>query len=419
MTTTDQPATGARWRGYSHKDLYLMLHDGPGAAASAEPSRRWAEIAAALSEIGQDLGKALNQTGDGWSGRAAGAAYERLSTTASWAADTGESAAAMRTSVEDQGDHIAKARADMPKPEEVPAVAPDPAVAPAAQVVQAQTDAEPAEATASSAEERAVEVMAAYEENTNITTAAMATFSEPRELLGRHDIHHNRGGGLLGIIPTVASGLLGIGSHRDEDRHRDRRGDHRPLNSPSTSESSARWESGGRQGAPPPGPGRMTGISPEPLLAPGQISGRAQERAGRSSSGGGSGSGSGGSGGGGGNNPAAGPRSGGVGMPPADLQQAQAAAASQAAATAHPGAGAPIAPAGGPVGGTQDKMAMRRFGMEAIGSSQWFGDTDEPVVGQSPKRRFDLRDAADSGEQQPILDDEHHVPPNVIGEGGR
>jgi hypothetical protein len=104
-------------------------------------------------------------------------------------------------------------------------------------------------------------------------------------------------------------------------------------------------------------------------------------------------------------------------MAPNELQQA--AAASQAAASAHPGAGAPIAPAAGRVGGAQDKMTLRRFGMDAIGSSQWFGDTEEPVVGQSPKRRFDLRDAADNTEQATILDDEHHVPPNVIGDLGR
>jgi hypothetical protein len=265
--------------------------------------------------------------------------------------------------------------------------------------------------------------MAAYEENTKVTTGAMATFEEPRELLGRHDIHHNRGGGLLGLIPTVASGLLGIGSrHEDDrhhDRHHDRRGGDRPWHGPSTSESSARWESsGGRQGGPPaPAPGRMTGVSMDPLLAPGVNSGRNQERGSRNGSSAGGGSGS-GSGSGAGNSPAPGARTGGGVLPPAELQQA--AAASQAAATAHhPGAGAPIAPAGGPVGGTQDKMAMRRFGMDAIGSSQWFGDTDEPVVGQSPKRRFDLRGTAEQDEQQTILDDEHQVPPTVIGEGGR
>jgi hypothetical protein len=97
----------------------------------------------------------------------------------------------------------------------------------------------------------------------------------------------------------------------------------------------------------------------------------------------------------------------------------QAAAASQAAAGAHPGAGAPMAPTAGPAGGGQEKMAMRRFGMEAIGSSQWFGDNEEPVVGQSPRRRFDLRESADVTESVSILDEEHKLPPNVIGDGGR
>lgn len=410
MTTTDQPTEGTRWRGYSHKDLYLMLHDGPGAASSAEPSRRWADISSTLSEIGQDLRTAINQTGDAWSGRAAGAAYDRLATTAAWAENSGESAGAMRLSVEDQGDHIAKARADMPKPEDVPAVQPDPTAAPVAQVVQAQTDAEPAEATASSAEERAVEVMAAYEENTNITTAALAQFDTPRELLGTYDIHHNKHGGLLGILPTVAAGLLGGGSRHDD--HRGRGNDHRGnWHSPSTSESSARWEEGRRGPTSAPAPGKMMGVSTDPLFTP---QARQQERAASRGNSSGSGGAAGNS-----NNPATGARSGAANVPMAPHELQQAAAASQAAASAGPGAGAPIAPAAGPVGGAQDKMTLRRFGMEAIGSSQWFGDTDEPVVGESPKRRFDLRGSADNTEQATILDDEHHVPPNVIGELGR
>ena len=233
---TDQPADGARWRGYSHKELYLMVHDGPGAAASAEPSRRWAEISATLTEIGQDLQKALDATNVAWTGRAAGAAYERLVTTAGWASETGESAAVMRTSVEDQGDHVAKVRADMPKPEDVPAVNPDPTTAAAVQVAQAQTDLEPAEATASSAEERAVEVMAAYEVNTGSTTGALASFVAPKELLPQEDIHHNRGGGLLGILPTVVSGLLGGHGHHN-GHHDGNHGRGGGWNSP-TSESS-------------------------------------------------------------------------------------------------------------------------------------------------------------------------------------
>ena len=99
-----------------------------------------------------------------------------------------------------------------------------------------------------------------------------------------------------------------------------------------------------------------------------------------------------------------------------ELQQA--AAASQAAAVNPATTGGPMAPgAGAAMGGTQDKLGLRRFGMEAIGSSQWFDDGDQPVVGQSPKRRFDLRDTSDVTESVSILDEEHKLPPTVIGDG--
>jgi hypothetical protein len=57
-------------------------------------------------------------------------------------------------------------------------------------------------------------------------------------------------------------------------------------------------------------------------------------------------------------------------------------------------------------------MVMRRFGMEAIGSSQWFGDGNEPVVGASPRRRWD-----DVTESVSIFGEEHKLAPNVIGDG--
>ncbi|HEX2130611.1 MAG TPA: PPE domain-containing protein, partial [Actinophytocola sp.] len=214
-TSPEAPAGEARrWRGHTHEELYRLLHEGPGAAASAEPSRRWQEIATNLDEIGQDLRKALEQSGAGWAGQAAGRAYDRLSVTATWAAETSTAAADMRVAVENQGDHIAKARADMPVPEDVPAAEPDPAVAPAVQVAQTQNDLEGPEAAASSAEERAFEVMAAYELNSETTTAALATFTEPPALVERHDMH--RGGGIE-HHEARPSGLLGwLRPHRRE-----------------------------------------------------------------------------------------------------------------------------------------------------------------------------------------------------------
>ncbi|TDV41507.1 PPE domain-containing protein [Actinophytocola oryzae] len=415
MNNPAPPTDGTRWRGYSHKDLYAMLHDGPGAAASAEPSRRWAEVSATLTEIGQDLQKALDLTGGGWTGPAAGAAYDRLSTTVTWASATGTSAGAMRVSVEEQANHIAQARAEMPQPEDVPATQPDPTVAPAVQVLQAQTDAEAAEAAASSAEERAVEVMTAYETNTNATTGALATFDRPPSLLPNTDLHQGRGGGLLGLGLTAVSGLFGGGRH--DDRHDDRRDNRGGRGGSGTHGSSAPWQDGPRRRSLP-GPGRMSGASADPFLSPGPgTTGRPQESVPRR--GNVVGANPGGGGGGSGSGVPGAPKSTGA-LPTHELQQAQqAAAASQAAAGTHPGAGAPMAPAtGAPLGG-QEKMAMRRFGMDAIGSSQWFGDTEEPVPGQAPKRRFDLRESAEVTESVSILDEEHQLPPNVIGEGGR
>lgn len=426
--TSADPGEGARWRGYTHKELYQMLHDGPGAGASASPSRRWAEISSTLTEIGQDLKKALELTNTAWEGRAAGAAYDRLSTTVVWAENAGAGAGVMRTAVEDQGDHIAKARADMPVPEGVTPVAPDPAVAPAMQVLQTQVDAEPAETAASSAEERAVEVMNVYETNTKATTTSLATFDTPRQLLPNSGMHQGNGGGLLGLLPTVAAGLLGGGGHHHhDDRPRnDWRNHNNNWHSPSTGGSSSHWEESRRPVvSPPPAPGKTMGVSTDPLLGAPRSTGGSRERAAGRGSAAGSGSGN---GSGGGSAPGAGsssgngavPSKGGSpslgGLPPSELQHA--AAASQAAANAAH-SGAPMAPTTGPVSGGQEKMALRRFGMEAIGSSQWFGDSDEPAVGESPKRRFDLRESAEVTESVSILDEEHKLPPTVIGEGGR
>ncbi|MGH3759064.1 hypothetical protein, partial [Actinophytocola sp.] len=101
-----------------------------------------------------------------------------------------------------------------------------------------------------------------------------------------------------------------------------------------------------------------------------------------------------------------------------DLQAAAAshAAAGQAAAV-HQAGGAPIAPASGMAAGAQEKLALRRFGMDAIGSSQWFGDGDEAVVGESTRRRRDFRENAQVTESVSILGEEHKLPPNVIGDG--
>jgi hypothetical protein len=62
-------------------------------------------------------------------------------------------------------------------------------------------------------------------------------------------------------------------------------------------------------------------------------------------------------------------------------------------------------------------MGLRRFGMDAIGSNQWFGEADEAVVGEAPRRRRDFRETEQVIESVDILGDEHKLPPTVIGDG--
>lgn len=444
------PADGVRWRGHTHKELYLLLHDGPGAAASAEPSRRWQAIATTMNEVGQDLQKALEQSAANWSGKAAGAAYDKLSTTAAWAGETGAEAAAMRASVENQAEHIARARADMPVPEDVPPVQPDPTLAPAVQIAKAQTDLENAEATASSAEERAFEVMAAYELNTNTTTGGLSTFTAPPQLDHHEEVHEGQEVGTQHTHSSSA-GLLGLGGHGGGHGHH-----HGGGNWPGTSGQSSSWTEPDRRPVVP-SQGGFSGVLDPLLLGGSDRSGSRSSRGnggfhlgfgGSSGTGGGAGGeygggsggyggspgsagGSGGSGSGSGG-PAAGPSSVSNGssssasapkappavggMPSTDLG---AAAAGHAAAVHSASAAAtPMAPTAG-VGATggQDRVALRRFGMDAIGSNQWFGDADEAVVGERPRRRRDFKENEQVTESVSILGEEHKLPPTVIGDG--
>jgi hypothetical protein len=416
-----------------------MLHDGPGAAASAEPSRRWEGISTSLTEIGQDLAKALEQSSAAWSGKAAGAAYDRLSVTAAWATDTGADAATMRAAVENQAEHIARARADMPVPEDVPTAAPDPTLAPAVQVAKAQADLEGVESAASSAEERAFEVMAAYELNTNTTTGGLSSFDAPPSLDHQDHVHE---GQVVGTQHTHASGLLGGHGHH---------GGGNPWHgSPTSGQSAPGWSEPGGRGPSTSGQGSFSGVL-DPLFGGGSggRSDRGSSRGGNpflsggsNGYGGGSGSGSGsgmgfGSGAGAGSGagegphggPAAGPSAasagaaapktgvGNLGMPPQGDMQA--AAAGHAAAVHQASAATPMAPtAGAATGGAQDRMAMRRFGMDAIGSNQWFEADEAAAVGESPRRRRDFKDNNEQViESVDILGEEHKLPPTVIGDG--
>ncbi|SDD20170.1 PPE domain-containing protein [Actinokineospora iranica] len=387
---TEQATDAARWRGFTHEELYRMLHDGPGAQASAEPSRRWAALSATLTEISQDLLATLDTSNAAWAGRAAGAAYDRLTPLAIWARDTATEAARMRVAVEDQGNHIAKARADMPAPAEVPPQRPDPTLPPPAVVAVTQTDAEPAEAARSAGEQKAFEVMAAYELTTATTLAALTGFTKPAELTSSAGLHRGRGLGVGGEtrsssagglvrLPSQGSGGSQGGFGGPQGAGSSAQGGHAGqgvgLSGAAESEVVRRsvLQAGGHSGAAPVNQGA-------PAAAPGLRSGvvpndRVETRSKR---------------------PAA-----GVPVPADDL--AATGTPGLASATAAGGA----APAG--VSGPSEKVVTRRFGVEALGSSQWFGDGS---VGSGGGRRRDLGRVTESVS---VDGEDHRLPPGVIG----
>ncbi|SDH58945.1 PPE family protein [Actinokineospora alba] len=386
-----------RWRGFTHEELYRLLHEGPGAQASADPGRRWAELASTLSDVGQDLATALDSSGATWVGRAAGRAYERLAPLAAWATAAGESAAEMRTAVENQGDYVAKARADMPVPQDLPQQQPDPTIAPAIQVVGAQTDPEPIEAAQSSGELRAFEVMAAYEEATAVNLTALSAFEQPAELLdsGR-DRHSNRGQGigLSAVVSTIASAVAGaLPSVVDKPRGhhsphvREVAGNQGVVLSGATleAEPARRAVSPGiSSGAAPMEAHPAIGAAPSPGPGSKPRDGRSSARA----------------------TPAV------PAAPTAIGDLAGTPAAAPMAGTG--GTGAPVSPTGA-APTTADKPALRRFGTEALGSSQWFAETESTPSRDVSGRRRDLGSVEQVTESVVVDGEDHHLPPNVIG----
>ncbi|HET9142767.1 PPE domain-containing protein [Actinophytocola sp.] len=476
MADTDS----TRWQGFTHKELYQLLHEGAGPTASAEPSRRWSEIAATLTEVGEDLAAALDRARAGWTGPAAGQAFNRLSGLAGWAQLTGGNAAEMRTAVEAQAEHLARARAEMPVPEDAPAAAPDPAAAAPVQVIAAQHDLEPVETAATAGQQKAFEVMTAYQLSTDGTTTALATFDPPDRGLTGGEIHRHGRPGVAVTTPAVAVGHLpapAMSTEPQDHRHghghgrgphwdfggggtggaaanetpapaRPGRGSYTGMALPGSSvfdsdddehRPGRRYTGAGRTGTglgPSAGTGAYTGTGTGTYSGPGSgstysgpggggISGPAP----------GVGAGPGSPGGTGGAPGAGSPAAGGPGVRSTaptsgssigagftglhggiDTPDMQSAAASQMAAAA----GTPAAATPGAAAGTGmsggQDRGMMRRGFDVIGSGQWFGDAPDQEVRGAAPTRRNY-DAPDRVTEPVSIDgEEHNLPPTVIGD---
>jgi hypothetical protein len=170
-------ASGNRWQGYSHQQLYDMLHSGPGPAAAGVAADRWSSMAGALSDIQQDISSGVAASGAAWVGTAADSAHGALNPLGQWAEQASSAADVMRISAELQGDLLSKARADMPAPIAIPQQ-----TSQISQLVTAQVDYEMTEAASQVAAQQAFQVMAQYEAGTTDNTDTLGDFGEPPTL---------------------------------------------------------------------------------------------------------------------------------------------------------------------------------------------------------------------------------------------
>lgn len=383
MTREDLEVT--RWRGFSHAELYAQLHSGPGATASAVPSGRWADLATTLQDISQDMTKAIADAKAMWAGAAANTAYAQLGEVAAWAGRTGDEAAKMRTSVEQQADHIGRARAAMPAPGEEPTPQPDPAIAPVAQLLAMQQDHEAIERATTDSARKAFEVMQAYQSDTTSTTDTLAAFEEPLADTGHESKNDRHRGGVLGLV-GIQTGLSGAGGFNPTPEHHRNfwESAHSRGGQQHVSQAAAQFYSAGETRMPsaaPLQPGVVTGAGPigGPVAAPAQ-----REPSTRKGS-----------------------ISGKLTAMPASLD-------TNPIPGAAPAAGSHVAPsaATASTGGTADRVAPRRMG-EPLIPTQWTEDAAEPV-NQAKRRR-------DRAEQEKITESvdgaDSEVPPPVIGNG--
>ncbi|PSL55077.1 PPE-repeat protein [Saccharothrix carnea] len=181
-----------RWRGYAHPDLYRMINEGPGVAASRPLEDSWKSLSEALGEIDTSIKDGLAKLGASWEGETADTTTASLSPLAAWAEDAQQGSSTMLTSAQLQADYIADARKEMPEPVPVTTEAPslgDKIVGGLTgpigmmHVIQQQQDHERQEAAQDNAEAKAVEVMNNYQSSSEWNADTLGKFVPPPKVV--------------------------------------------------------------------------------------------------------------------------------------------------------------------------------------------------------------------------------------------
>jgi len=136
-----------RWRGYTHDEIYRIVHTGPGHAASAQAQAIWPQVEQRLRVIDENLATETTRLGGGWEGAAAEATREGLTPLGEWAAQAVNGAQRTAGGVDQQAQYVADMRNSVPPPgapisAEVPPSLNDPGLDPFFQADWAAQDVE-------------------------------------------------------------------------------------------------------------------------------------------------------------------------------------------------------------------------------------------------------------------------------------
>lgn len=173
------PDDGTRWLGYTHEQIYAMVHGGAGPGAGQAAEAYWRSTGEVLATIDSRIGAALRAAGTGWEGAAAQATTAGAAPLAAWARERAALAGAAAATLAAQGRYADHVLREMPAPAppagpEVAALGPSPDLL---------SDWSAADRAQRNAAERAVEIMNSYTYNSYDTLPGMEIGTPPPQVV--------------------------------------------------------------------------------------------------------------------------------------------------------------------------------------------------------------------------------------------
>jgi hypothetical protein len=209
--------TSIDYSAVSHETIYQHITGGPGIADLMDASRGWQSLAAKLQELHGVVEQAIRGIGAAQQGAAADAATDATMALMPWLGGSVTAANSMAAQISHQAGSFGHVRENMPEPLKVPEVSfsQDPATWMGDHAVEwlpgIQTGHEQAQVAAQQAEQRARELMGAYQGSSNDNLAAGQHFAAAPSVVA--DVSDPSSIGGSGIGGASGSGGAPIPTH--------------------------------------------------------------------------------------------------------------------------------------------------------------------------------------------------------------